>query len=245
MPPFYLQASWREHAARLLGTLTTPLPEWIDGPSNHCHDEDKLPIPRVLGGEAFPEGICDYRYGGAGHKTEFLGRARVHTDGGSSDVALRWQYALCGAGSAGRHAIHFGLWDGVAHAGQPLDGSQWSKKPGNAHPDYALSLGSYSGSTVFRAAVFAEQRIQVLQLSLEISGPRQPEASVRSADGRAVFSRGHVGDEREEKVSGSRRRGIVHHWRKQNYHALAEPPARLPGIPNRNAGGHGGLRHGQ
>lgn len=28
--------------ARLLGTLTPQLPEWIDGLANHCHDEYKL-----------------------------------------------------------------------------------------------------------------------------------------------------------------------------------------------------------
>ena len=44
MTPFYAEAWWRGHRARLLGTLTPSLPEWIDGLSNHCHDEDKLPV---------------------------------------------------------------------------------------------------------------------------------------------------------------------------------------------------------
>src|SRR5213080_2134060 len=119
MTPFYAQASGCGHRAHLLGTLTPCPPEWIDGLTNHCHDERQASYPaRVGAGRAIPEGIFDCGYGGSGNKTEFLGRARVHTDGGPCDMAIRRQYALPGAGGAGRHAIHPGLWDGTAHAGQ-------------------------------------------------------------------------------------------------------------------------------
>src|SRR5215467_11687821 len=137
-----------------------------------------FPYARVGAARAVPLGICDRGYGGSDYKSEFLGRARIHTDGGSGDVALWRQHALPGTRGAGWHANHSGLWDGAAHAGQPLDGSQRRKKPGDTYPDYALPLGSHSGGAVFRAAVFAKQRIQVLQFPLEIPGTRQPEASV-------------------------------------------------------------------
>ncbi|HEX8764688.1 MAG TPA: hypothetical protein VF740_05980, partial [Candidatus Acidoferrum sp.] len=45
------EVSKHGHPARLLGTLTTPLPEWIDGLANHCHDEEKLAMSRVLARE--------------------------------------------------------------------------------------------------------------------------------------------------------------------------------------------------
>src|SRR6266699_4056734 len=96
-------------------------------------------------GRASSEGICVYGYASSDYATEFLGRARIHADRGSGHVALRRQYALPGDGGTGRHAIHTGLRDRAAHAGQPLDRTKRGKKSGNTHADHSLPLGSHSG----------------------------------------------------------------------------------------------------
>src|SRR5260370_42614873 len=128
-------------------------------------------------------------------------------------MALRWQYALSGTDCDGRKAIHTGLRHGAAHAGEPVGGAERRKSGGDAHPSLSLSLGSYSGDSVFFAAVRGEQRISFLQLPVKISGARQLETSLRSADGVALFSGGHVGDERQAEVQGSGRRRIGPGWR--------------------------------
>src|SRR5204863_5652627 len=116
---------------------------------------------------------------------------------------------------------------------------------GDTYPGYALSLGSHPGDSFFFTAVRGEQRISFLQLPIQISGARQPETSLRSADGAALFSRRHVRDERQAKVQGSGRRRYVQGWREQDHGALAESSAGLPGLSNRDVGGDGGLCHGQ
>src|SRR5215472_5223873 len=108
---------------------------------------------------AAQRGFAFYGYGGSDCKSEFLGRARIHADRGSGHLALRRQYALPGAGSTGRHALHTGLRDGAAHARQPLDRTKRGEKPGNTHPDHSLPLGSYSGSSVFCPALRGAERI--------------------------------------------------------------------------------------
>src|SRR5215467_3520774 len=232
MSPFYaLKQRLHSHLTRLLGSLTPCLPEWIDALANGCDDETSFPL-RVLVGWSIALGIYSQGYVGSDNKIEFLGRARIHADRGSCDVAIRRQHALPGAGGTGRHAIHPGLRHGTAHAGQPLERSQRCEKPGNAHPYYSLSLGPYSRSPIFRAAVCGEERISVLQFPLEISGARQLETGIRSADGRSLFSCGHVRDEREEEISGSGWGRILYHRREQNHDALAESSARMPGVPN-------------
>src|SRR5882724_1276796 len=158
---------------------------------------------RVDAERACTQGICIQSNDGSHSKIELLGRARIHADGGPGDVALRRKHALPGADCAGRHAIHLGLWDGVANAGEPLGGTKRREESRDTYFRDALPLGSYPGDSIFLAAVRGKQRISFLQFSLEISGARQLEAGVRSADGAAVFSGGHVRDEREAEVQGS------------------------------------------
>ena len=117
-------------------------------------------------GKVLSRGICARGDDSSNRKTEFLGRARVHADGGSGDVALRRKYALPGACRAGWHANHLGLRDGATHAGEPLGCAQREKRRGNAHPDHSLPLGSHPGRTVFRPPLRGRQQISFLQFPL-------------------------------------------------------------------------------
>src|SRR5216684_1439650 len=101
------QEKLRSRRKRLLGSLTRPLAEWIDALASGCDHETSFPIHVRWRGKNLFTG--DLRSGddSSNRKTEFLGRARVHADGGSGDVALRRKYALPGACRAGRHADHF------------------------------------------------------------------------------------------------------------------------------------------
>ena len=59
--PGQVLAGIASHPTRLLGTLTPRSPEWIDGLTNHCHDEDKLPAARVGAGRTIPQRILRIR----------------------------------------------------------------------------------------------------------------------------------------------------------------------------------------
>src|SRR5260370_23716950 len=143
---------------------------------------------------------------------ELLGRPRVNAYGGPGAVALWREHALPGADCPGRHQDHSGLRHGTAHAGKPLGGTERGESSRDTHSGHALSLGPHSRDSVFFAAVCGEQRISFLQLSVKISGTRQPETSLRSADGAALFPGGYVSNERQAEVQGSGRRRFFYGW---------------------------------
>src|SRR6266404_6654992 len=129
-----------------------------------------LPVPRVLAWNEPSLWGFARRTMTAHRQIEFLGRAWIDADGRPGDVALRRQHALSGVDRSGRHTNHFGLRHRAAHAGEPLGRAERRKNAGNAHPRYALSLGSHPGNSVFFASVRGEQRISFLQLPVKISG---------------------------------------------------------------------------
>src|SRR2546425_6293331 len=162
----------------LLDNLTRPFREWIDALPGGCDHETSFPFRVCWRGTMLEREICAQRHDRSHCQIVFLGRARINADGGPGDVALRREYALSGADRAGRDAIHTGLRHGAAYAGKPLDRAERRAGSRNAHFCDALSLGSHPGDTVFLSAVRRKERISFLQLSIKISGTRQPEASL-------------------------------------------------------------------
>jgi len=148
--------------AGLLGSLTLRPCEAIDGSVNHCEYRMSFLSSRYCGGEAIRSRGIARENVGPSHQIEFLGCARLHANGGSRDVALWREHALSGIGGAGRNAIYFGLRDWFAIAGNAVECAVGRAKSGNAHFSDALSLGSYSGNSIFYAALCGKQCVSFL-----------------------------------------------------------------------------------
>src|SRR5262245_16804655 len=139
----------RRHNRRLVGSLTRRPLECIDASANGCDDEASFWLTRLDAGKSLLTGELRAGHDGPDCKIDLLGRARVYAHGGPHNVALWRKHAVPGAGSSGRHAIHPGLRNRIAHARKPLEHSEPGKPFANTHPDNSLSLGSHPGDSVF------------------------------------------------------------------------------------------------
>jgi len=163
---------------------------------------------------AFTQGFCAQNNDGAHSPIEFLGRAWIDADGRPGDVALRRQHALSGVDSL-RTAHKFILDCGT---GLRMLGSRWAAPNGGKTPETHILVTHYHwthpGNSVFFASVRGEQRNFISTASGQKFLGRDSLKQVFEAQmALALFPRGHVGDERQPQVQGSRWRRIVYGWR--------------------------------
>src|SRR3989442_1506220 len=151
----------RSNRRPLVGSLTRPLAFPLTLRRALPTIEGCLPNPLEREGETGARD-CVRAHDGSIRQTQLLGRARLHSDRGPGNVALRRGETTPRAGRARRHAVHPRLRHGPAHVGEPLGQPEQHAEGGDAHPRHALPLGPHPGHPVFLAALRRDERIPLL-----------------------------------------------------------------------------------